>query len=137
MKFYRTDRVTLKHYTISRCFLNILREHTTKSQASGKVINGSKGVTKGHVVLSRYANMEDHLQALTMGYSCRLSMLDTDVSSQFTLRAETTLWMVRQVKEVIPKVKLTTFAGREISQKQTKILVMPNRCKFRGDAFIV
>ena len=84
---------------------------------------------------------KNHLQALTMGYSCRLSMLDTDLhadlSSQFTLRAKSILWMVRQVKEVISKVKLRTFAGREISQKQTKILVMPNRCKFRGDAFIV
>ena len=67
MKFYCTDRVTLKHYTISRCFLNILREHTTKRQASGKVINGSNGVTKGHVVLSRYADMEESSSGLDDG----------------------------------------------------------------------
>ena len=46
------------------------------------------------------------------------------ISSQFTLRAKTILRMVRQVKEVIWKAKLRTFAGREISLKQTKILVL-------------
>ncbi|CAH3019781.1 unnamed protein product, partial [Porites evermanni] len=60
--------VTLKHYTISRSFLNILREHTTKTQASGKVINASIGVTNGHVVLSRYANMEESSSGLDDGF---------------------------------------------------------------------
>ena len=58
MNFYCIDRVTFKNYTISRSFLTILREHTNERLASGKVINGSNGVAKGHVVLSFYANME-------------------------------------------------------------------------------
>lgn len=58
MKFYCIDRVTLKNYTISRCFVNILREHTNERQARDKVVNVSNGVAKGHVVRSFYSNME-------------------------------------------------------------------------------
>ena len=67
MKFYCIDRVTLKNYTISRCFLNILREHTNERQASAKVVNGSNGVAKGHVILSFYANMEASSSGLDDG----------------------------------------------------------------------
>ena len=67
IKFYCIDRLTLKNYTISRCFSNIPREHTNERQASGKVANGSNSVTKGHVILSFYADMEPSSSAFENG----------------------------------------------------------------------
>ena len=77
MNFYCIDRVTFKNYTISRCFLKILREHTNERQASGKVVNGSNGVAKGLLSFHFMLIWKHHLEALTMGHSGRLHMLDT------------------------------------------------------------
>ena len=51
-------------------------ERTIDGQASGTVITGSDGVTKGQVVFSSYEDVEAS-SSLRMGHSCQLDMLDT------------------------------------------------------------
>jgi len=53
-------KVILKH-------LQNKTEHTREGQVDGTVITGSDGVTKGHVVFSRYADMEASSSCLDNG----------------------------------------------------------------------
>jgi len=53
-----------------KMFLNHIQnktEHTREGRVDGTVISGSDGVTKGHIVFSRYADMEASSSCLDNG----------------------------------------------------------------------
>ena len=67
LMFLQGDFEKLHDFKMFLKHLQTKTEDTTEGQANGTVITGSDGVTKGHVVFSRYANMEASSSCLDNG----------------------------------------------------------------------